>query len=188
MLKEEIKKKALSARDGLKLNERAEYSRIIFNRLIEDEHYKNAENVLVYASMGSEVITDEIITYSLNEGKKVFCPKITDKKNRVMEFVNINGLDDLKEGFFGIREPEITEKSLIFDNNVAHNQAIVIVPGVAFDYEGNRIGYGGGYYDRFLSKNINFYKAALSFGVQVFEETLPVEPHDIRLDAVITEE
>ncbi len=183
-LKNKIRNEVIKKRDALSIQDRVSKSRMIFDKLISLPEYQNADNVLVYASMRSEVCTDEIIYDSLSLGKNVFCPKCLDKNNGIMKFIQIDRIEDLKEGYYGIREPEYNENSIIFDD--LQNSSIVIVPGVAFDHNGNRIGYNGGYYDRFLKQYPNVYSVAISFGVQLISH-IPVESHDVSVQKVLTE-
>lgn len=189
MIKSEIRKEILKIRDNMSLEEQIAKSRLIFEKLIQTDEYNEATDILVYASFGSEVRTDDIILDCLAMGKKVYCPKVTDRKNGQMVFVRISSIDELKEGFAGIREPEISENSEIFHGVVDYNDhhVLVLVPGVAFDYSRNRIGYNGGFYDRFLEKNKEVKTIALVYDLQVVDFEIPSEEHDIKPDKIITE-
>lgn len=188
MEKTEIRKKVLNKRNSLSREEIAKKSRAIFDKLIDLPEYKEAGNVLVYASMGSEVETDDIILDGLASGKNVFCPKCIDKKQGLMQFVRIHSLEDLREGYYGIREPEIVENSQIFGSEDAAKSSLAVVPGVVFDKDGNRLGYGGGYYDRFLARFPLVNTAALCYKLQMPENVeIPTGPHDVSIETVITE-
>ena len=178
--KDEIRKRVLALRDSLSEKEIEDKSRAVFEKLTETDEYKNAENILIYASFRSEVRTDEIILDALSLGKKVFCPKVTDK-NGLMKFVRILDTEELVSGFYGIREPEITEDSEIYESC---DSTLVIVPGAAFDKEGNRIGYKGGFYDRFLADNKQAFTIALAYDFQILDKIVP-EIHDIPVKMVI---
>lgn len=184
--KDMIRKEIISKRDSLTSQEISDKSKVIANKLISAYEYKNAENILIYASMRSEVITDGIIDDALKSGINVFCPKCIDKDNGVMVFYKIDSLDDLKECYYGIREPEYTSDSEVFDDTKDIDKTLVIVPGVAFDRCGNRIGYKGGYYDRFLSKYPLIKTIALAFELQMVDR-IPADAHDIPVLQVITE-
>ena len=190
MEKNEIRAQILAKRDALTTEEIEQKSRLIFEKLVNMEEYRNAENILVYASMESEVRTDDIILDALADGKKVFCPKVTDKGNALMEFVRITALEDLKEGYFGIREPEITDESELAGNAKEEDEGkyLVIMPGVAFDRDGNRIGYGGGFYDRYLAEHEISKTIALCFKVQIIDEIIKSTSEDIRPKVLISEE
>ena len=185
MTKDDYRKQAREKRDLLSVEELHKKSRDIFEKLSSLPEYKEAENILIYASMSSEVITDDIMEDALSKGKKLFCPKVTDRKKGRMEFARIYSSEDLKEGYFGIREPEINEDSDLYETDSA--PALAIVPGVAFDKKKNRLGYSGGFYDRFFEKHPDIKKVALAFDCQVSEEELPNEAHDIRPDILVTE-
>lgn len=181
--KSSIRKLIIGKRDALSETDRIEKSSLIFSKLVETAEYKKTENILVYASMGSEVITDDIILDALACGKKVFCPKVLSKKNRDMRFVKINTIEDLKEGFHGIREPESLENSVFSDRE----ETLVILPGVAFDHNRNRIGYNGGFYDTFLASCRSVNSIAIAFDMQIVDYSIPFESHDIKPDMIITE-
>ncbi len=185
--KNRIRKEVLKKRDQISETALYERSHEIAEKLFCQRKYKDAECILIYASMKSEVKTDEIIVNALQKGKQVFCPKCTDKANGQMEFVRISELSDLKEGYFGIREPEIGEDSVIYGTNDYADKAkrtLVIVPGVAFDKKGNRIGYNGGYYDRFLAKYAGLNTIALAFEEQVVS-MVPTGEYDISIQSLI---
>ena len=208
MTKSEIRKEILKKRDNMPVEEQIAKSRLIFEKLMKMDEYKEATDILVYASLGSEVRTDDIILDCLAMGKKVYCPKVTDRKNGQMVFVRISSIDELKEGFAGIREPEINENSEIFggelyqdkdenssscqQNDDAKGQknehhVLVLVPGVAFDHARNRIGYNGGFYDRFLESNKEVKTIAIAYDIQLTDFEIPHENHDVKLDIVVTE-
>ena len=191
--KSTLRKLIVAKRDKLTAKERIEKSSQIFEKLIETPEYKRAENVLVYASMGSEVITDDIILDALSEGKNVFCPKVISRKEREMKFVQISRIEDLEEGFQGIREPVITDSSVIFnmDSDLYDydqmKNTLVIMPGTVFDKKRNRIGYNGGFYDTFLSVFHGLSTFALAYDVQIFEGDILAKDHDIKPDKIITD-
>ncbi len=186
MNKNEIRKKALKIRDELSEEDLQKGSRSIFNMIIEDERYRESENILIYASRGSEVATDELILDALSLGKQVFCPKVTDKEHGVMEFVRIDSPEDLKEGYFHIREPEINEDSEVY-NGGNPERTLVIMPVVAFDRERNRIGYGGGFYDRYLERFPQLFTIGIAFEDQMMPGGIPSDNYDIRPDLIVTD-
>ncbi len=191
MTKAEIRKDILAKRDNLTEKELQDKSRAIFEKLIDTEEYKEAEYILIYASFGSEVRTDEIILDSLAMGKNVYCPKVIDRKNGEMIFAKISSLEDLKPGYAGIREPDYNELSDIFVANYIKDaylcKILNVIPGVAFDHSLNRIGYSGGFYDRFMGKYSNVNTIALAFDIQVVNFDIPKEFHDKTPKMIITE-
>jgi 5-formyltetrahydrofolate cyclo-ligase len=153
---------------------------IIFNKVLESEAYKNAKLIFVYVSFEGEVDTHRIIKYALNHNKRICVPKIISIKEG-FRAVEIKSFEELEEGAYNILEPES------FENEVNEKDIdLILMPGVAFDKNGGRVGYGGAFYDRFL-KNVreNALKIALAYDFQIFDE-VPMEEHDIRIDGIIT--
>lgn len=187
MTKDDIRKQTIEKRDNLSQEEIYEKSRRIFETLSELDELSDADSILVYASMRSEVITDDIILDCLSRGKKVYCPKVTDKNGGKMEFVRIYAIEELIEGYFGIREPEIIDTSELYDNSDP-DRTVMIMPGVAFDKERDRIGYSGGFYDRYLASHEGIRTIALGFECQITSGVIPVEETDIKPDILLTEE
>ena len=210
MDKGSIRAAVLAKRDALSDDEIVQKSRLIFEKLIKTKEYKESVNILVYASMGSEVRTDEIILDALANGKKVFCPKVTDKKAGTMVFIRIGALEDLEEGYFHIREPKLDEDSEIMGRNYLggyeqdclkeaateheedincreNEKTLVIMPGVAFDRNRNRIGYGGGFYDRYLSGHPDYDTVALCFDEQLISDSIEPESTDAIPGCLLTD-
>lgn len=183
-MKKEEKKKLrniiLSKRDLLDKNIKEEMDRELFNKLINLDLYKEAKNIFIYLSFGSEIDTKPIIDRALEEGKEVYIPKVY-KVNREMKAIRLNSFNDLEENSMGILEPK-DDTNCIDKENID----LIIVPGAVFDLEGNRIGYGGGYYDRFLS-NIKDKrnKVVLAYDLQIVDN-IKAEEHDIKVDYIIT--
>lgn len=179
MDKKEIRRKVISKRDLLK--NKIELDEVIEKKLKDNKIYKNSKNIFIYLGFGSEINTIKYVEDFLQEGKKIIVP-YTDMKNKVMYGIEINTLDGLKKNKFGILEP--TDGSEIFNKE---DIDLIIMPGVAFDRSGNRVGYGGGYYDKFLSEiNSDIPTIALAYDIQILEE-VPSEKHDIKVYMVITE-
>lgn len=180
--KDRIRKEVLDKRNQITPKALLEKSSLISELLFALKDYCASENILIYASMKSEVITDGIIDRALKDGKKVFCPRCINKQEGLMEFIQIESILNLKKGYMGIREPEILDDSVIYDGPVENT--LVIVPGVAFDKRGNRIGYKGGYYDRFLSRFLGIRSVALAFTEQLVDD-VPSDIHDIPIDIIL---
>ena len=135
-----------------------------------------------FVSFGGEVNTHQIINRAISDGKIICVPKIQSKITGI-EIFKINSLAELKSGYYGILEP--LEKCPKVDSK---NIDLIIMPGVAFDRQGGRIGYGAGFYDRFLSEmNRKVNKIALAYNLQVLDE-VPVTELDVLIDGIITEE
>lgn len=175
-----LRKEILKKRESLTLEERDNYSKSIAKLLYSTLEYKEAKNIFIYMSFNSEVDTIQIIEQSFKLGKKIFIPYIL-KDKEIMHAIEIEAFNNLKRNCYGILEP-VFDKSKINDDNID----LVIVPGIVFDKKGNRIGYGGGYYDRFLLKNKNLHIIGLSFEIQIVENILN-KKHDIPMNKIITE-
>lgn len=179
-LKRELRKKYRAIRNSLSKTERYDADKKIISRLIETEDYRSAKVVLTYVSTGSEVGTEGLIVRSLTDGKKVACP-LCDKADHTMSFRFISSVDDLSEGAYGIFEPRPDAPEVQADEMP---ESICIVPGLSFDASGGRLGYGGGYYDRFLAgyKGVSI---GLCYENCQSEELLPGDSFDISVDRVI---
>jgi len=165
-----------------KEEDRSQKSRVIADRLFQLSEFKSANTVVLYASFDGEVETHTMIDQALREGKKVGLPKINVEKREITLFYIESLENDTLEGPFGILEPK-EDKNKKIDHNVID---LVGVPGVAFDKNNNRLGRGGGYYDRFLSTlPSHVSKVGLAFEFQILTQ-LPFEHHDVRLDHVLT--
>ncbi|ACI20144.1 5-formyltetrahydrofolate cyclo-ligase [Dictyoglomus thermophilum] len=169
ILRKELKEKRR------KIEEKEEKSHQIFHNLQKLTIWKNAKIINTYVSLEDEVDTRFIIYHGLIEGKRIFCPIIVKDD---LKFGEIFSFNDLKKGPLGILQPEKSTIVKHFD--------LIIVPGIAFDKRGYRIGYGKGYYDKFLNKMKETIKIGLTFDDLLFEE-LPYEDHDQKVDIVITE-
>jgi 5-formyltetrahydrofolate cyclo-ligase len=174
------RKEVLSRRDAISPTTRREKSGRITERLLSIGEFRAVHTVLSYASFRSEVDTFGIIRHCIEHGVRVVLPRV-DRATRTLRLYEIESLDDLSSGYWGIPEPHVPEARR---RNV-REMDLVIVPGAAFDEECNRLGYGGGYYDRLLSDR-TAPAVALAFEEQLLPQ-LPAEPHDIRMDAIITD-
>ncbi|WP_304681279.1 5-formyltetrahydrofolate cyclo-ligase [uncultured Clostridium sp.] len=180
MYKKVIREDIIKKRDNLSLDIKIEYDISIFNKLINSEAYKNSNKIFTYISFGNEIDTKEFIKYALNDGKEIYVPK-TDKVNKEMMAVRIHSLDNMIEDNWGILEPKYID-----EEKICEDFDLIIIPGLAFDRNGNRIGYGGGYYDKYFSKikNIN-NKVALAYDFQILDN-IQSEIHDIKVDYIIS--
>ncbi|MCK4244837.1 MAG: 5-formyltetrahydrofolate cyclo-ligase [Candidatus Omnitrophica bacterium] len=178
--KEKIRRRVLRLRNSLPPEERREKSKAIKERLFTFFEFKTAKIILLYAAKGSEVETKEMLQEALSSGKKVGLP-IT--KGEDLLFSQILQFKELSPSTFGILEPKKKYRPLSIER-----VDLVIVPGIAFDTKGNRIGFGGGFYDRFLSKiPKRILKIGLVFELQVISESLPSHRRDVAVDKIITE-
>lgn len=155
--KNKLRNKYKDIRKNMSIDYKKKFDLSIFNKLISLEAYKNADTILTFVSTDIEVDTHRLINYSLENGKKVAVPKCIDG-TRNMEFYIINSLNDLEVATFSVLEP----KTQICEKLENFNNSICIIPGLAFDLEGYRLGYGKGYYDRFLG-NYNGLKIGICY-------------------------
>ncbi|MBR0119920.1 MAG: 5-formyltetrahydrofolate cyclo-ligase [Eubacterium sp.] len=216
MEKKEIRKLMISRRDAISENERYEFSDRIAERLFSITEYINATTVLSYASFGSEVITDKINRRIIEDGKKLYLPKVYMKEHR-MRFIRVEDMDtDMAPGAMGIREPIEDEDKTFFMMNMRDvgsdpeyrdvsdrvdipcknvrsyketpDEIFVIMPCVAFDGSGNRLGYGGGFYDRFLFDFPDLISNTVLLAYEAQRaENIPTEPCDIKPKLFLTE-
>ena len=175
-MKNQIRTEIRQKRDDFDKSERAKLDEIIYNKLISTEAVQKAKTIMTYISMGSEADTYRFIDYCFNNNKKVSVP-VTVKGEREMKISYIDSMDDLERGAYEIMQPVVFKKCDISDIDV------VIVPGVAFDKNNHRIGYGGGYYDRLLS-NYNGVTIGLCYDFCIVDSTEP-EGHDVAVDILI---
>ena len=161
-------------RDSLSKAEREAESLAIERILTSSDIWLNAQSVFIYYSIDSEVATHGIIDAALKCGKAVYLPRCAEQGE--MHAIRIMSLDDLRPGKYFIPEPVGTDELMGAPD-------LTIVPGLAFDSYGGRMGYGGGYYDRFLA-NVNT-TAALAYTCQVIER-VPTGAHDAPVNYIIT--
>ena len=178
MDKKELRKHFLSLRDSFDEEYRKSSDRAIARFLFETEEYSAAENIFVYVSVKNEVDTSLIIQKAFADGKKVAVPHC---KNGIMSFYFINTLSELVCSQFGV--PTVDANNAVSAR--ADDHALCIVPALSFDNDGNRLGYGGGYYDRYLASN-NVFAIGLC-REKSLTVSLPYEEYDVRIDTVITE-
>lgn len=184
--KKQIRIRSLKARDALTEEERNQKSRKICERLLQSSFFEEAQDILLYASYGSEVQTQQIFDQAVSEGKQVFYPRVMD--GETMQFFQVTDLSALQEGYRGIREPRADGAAYTQPGRKAGRRALLIMPGAAFDREKNRIGYGKGFYDRFLGAGFAGMKIALAFDVQILQENqIPAQETDVRPDLILSE-
>jgi len=179
-MKNHTRRKIAAARRNLNEKSWKERSAAIQERFLATEWYRSAGTLLSYAHCGREVRTDTVMRRALGDGKIVCVPLCDWQRNRISA-VRITTIEEL-ECRNGIPEPRTGEPvpTGLLD--------LVIVPGVAFDETGERTGMGKGFFDRFLVHlRADCEIVALAFDFQVLKKPLPVEPHDVRMHAIVTE-
>lgn len=172
-------------RDGLGEEERIQKSRQAFQNLTALPEWQESQAVLTFASFGTEISTRELIESALELKKAVYCPKVSPE-SKEMIFYRIRSITELVCGFCGILEPRENGERYI---PAAGCRTLMIAPGTVFDRKGHRIGYGGGYYDRYLGAMAERYRpflAGLCFECQL-ADCIPAQPHDVGMDMVVTE-
>lgn len=182
--KQNIRNELLKKRNTLTEEELKKYSKLIENQLLASEQYKKADILLIYASYQKEVSTYGIIEAALNTQKKVFCPKVLN--SGIMEFYEITSLTDIVPGYKNIPEPKQINSMFSFSDDNTNN-TLMIMPLVGFDAARNRLGYGGGFYDRYLQRFPQLKRIGLGFECQKHENPIPTEETDFRPDFIITE-
>ena len=180
MDKSELRKVMKRKRSGLSAERILMYSGCIAENLIRRQEYADASVLLAYVSFSSEVNTHFLIEKAWKDGKRVAVPKCMDDSK--LEFQYIRSFDDLAPGKFGIPEP-VTGESVEYNED---DKCLLLLPGVAYTNKGDRLGYGGGYYDRYLKKHDSIPNAMLAYSLQQ-TETLPVDEMDVPADMIITE-
>jgi 5-formyltetrahydrofolate cyclo-ligase len=176
-LKTSLRKQAAQARDGLSQDERRTKSREIENRLFGLPELAASSTIMFFASFRSEVETVPMIRRALAEGKRVVLPKV---KGRDLALFEIRDFDrDVSAGAWGILEPHENEPAALDAVD------LMVMPGLAFDEHGNRLGYGAGFYDKLL---VSFTKTtvALAFEAQIVPE-VPAARHDVPVKKIVTE-
>ncbi len=173
--KKELRTELLQRRRGLDKNTMKKNDEAIYNNIKRLPQLKSARKVLCYISTEIEVGTRTLISELIAEGKNVYAPRC---KGKEMRFFRLFSSDDVKAGAFGIPEPvgndEITDFS----------ESVCIVPALSFDKNGYRLGYGGGYYDRFL---LSYSGVAVGICYDGFISEVPREEHDLPVDILVTE-
>jgi len=182
--KSEIRRETLALRNGLSAKERAEKSTAIAKLLLGFANFLEAKTVLLYMSTKSEVATETIVRRALEYQKAVALP-LVDTKTRQIVTLKVDDLEqDLRPGYGGILEPILQRCRVVPVEYID----LAIIPGVAFDERGGRIGHGTGFYDQLIPRlNATTRKVGLAFERQIVPQ-IPMEPHDRYIDIIITEE
>ena len=176
--KKDIRKRILKKRSQLSEKLWEEYSVSIATLLINHPIFEEAEIVYGYMPIRNEVDTLPILEEAFRLHKKVALPKVLSKTE--MQFFEVESFQELTPGAYGILEPQTEHPAMA-------EEGLMLMPGACFDRELHRIGYGGGYYDRFLEAHPHFTTAALAFTLQCLEQ-IPWDPHDIRPEYLFTEQ
>lgn len=174
-MKSEFRRFFLNLRREMEKDCIKEISEKIIENLLASDFYKKSQSIFVYVSKNKEVDTKDFIKKAMADGKKIYVPKIIEKK---MFAAKLDDLSELKAGAFDIP----TSKSLEF----IKDPDLSICPGLSFDDDKNRLGYGGGFYDRFLGENKT---TKIGLMISDFRSIkIPADPWDIKMDFIITED
>lgn len=180
--KSSIRFGALNSRSGIDEGERVAKNAAIRERLFSLKEFSGVRKVFFYASFGKEVDTIESLKRALREGKTVMLPKI-ERSDMTLEIYEIDSAEGLEKGYMGIPEPHVSAEH----RRRLRDIELVVVPGVAFDPTGGRLGYGKGCYDRLLANTRDLPPlVGIAFEEQMVDE-IPSEPHDLKLDIIITD-
>lgn len=190
--KEKVRKKAVETRDSMDEESRQQKSEEIAKKILEADWFKEADIVLSYHAFRSEVEVNALNRAVLTQGKKLYLPK-TYAKEKQIRFFEITDLSKLKRGYQKIWEPTGEEPEFSFETvKEEQKKVLMIMPGTAYDARGYRMGYGGGYYDRYLNaheaewKMIDFMTVFAAFSEQKMI-LIPGERCDVKPDVIVTE-
>lgn len=177
MTKSELRREIKAVKRNLDEDYISRNSRMVYENLITLPEFAASDNIYIYVNYNQEVQTVDIINLCIQKKKNVFVPKIVSSE---MIFVQINSLTELESGAYGILEPKS-------DNEDKVCSGLLVMPMLACDKAFNRLGYGGGYYDRYLEKHPENVKVALGYDFQMVE-TIETDRYDVQLDIIVTPE
>lgn len=179
MPKRSLRQAMLARRRNLSGEKFRSASFLVQQHFLDTEEYRRAHRIALYASIHNEVDTEMVVLAALQSGKKVAFPAVI---HNGLVFHDVDTLSSLKRGAFGIMEPCSSGKCVVLEE-----ADIFVLPGVAFDLKGHRIGYGKGYYDKTLHRFEGQGKfVGFCYDFQLVDE-IAEEPHDVRMDMIITE-
>lgn len=180
-IKKALRREFLSKRAAVPQTERDRISHELIKKFLATEIYRRARIIMAYASTPDELQLNELFAACLAEGKTLAIPLIIGKG--LMQAVEVPSLDALEVGEFNILTIKRELRKIVDPAQID----CVVVPGLAFDVHGGRLGMGGGFYDRFLPLAVNAVKIALAYDFQLVD-SLPLETHDAKIDAILTTE
>lgn len=185
--KRRIRKEILAGRAQLDAAARRRAEVLLTERILGHQWFYRARILLGFASYGTEISTEEILREALRLGKKVYLPRVVETADAAeMCFLRLQEMRELCPGYRGIPEPPDGAERYVFSESDAE-QTLMLMPGVAFDGYGNRLGYGKGFYDRYLVQKeaLRLKTIAVGFRCQLTEKRLPCGETDIRPYQVI---
>ena len=183
MDKKEIRAQMRARKAALTEDYAEEYSARVTELFAAQPFYREAQALYAYLAFNQEIRTDDLIRRAWTDGKRVAVPRVLGKG--VMEFYYIDSFDGFQISAFGIPEPPEDPERLADEKEV-----LLLMPGLAFDRAHNRVGYGGGFYDRYIERKqaegTRFFKPALAYDFQIVD-SIPANDFDVRVDAVLTD-
>ena len=182
-LKDNLRKSMLSKRKSMEIEDVTAFSDKIIGKIMELPEFIHSQNIMLYLSFNNEVNTYSLVKWCLDNNKTVIAPYCIQCNKEIVPYKITNLENDLIKSTFGVMEPkqDLLEKVNIEDID------LILVPGVAFDEHCNRIGFGAGYYDRFLCKKPKDTPTiGLAYDYQIIDK-IPTDEYDVPLDFIITE-
>ena len=172
-------------------------SAVICEKILESPEYNEAQIILAYYPLGNEVNCLPVLADALKKEKRVMLPRT--EKDCQMDFYEIHSFSDVEEGTFHVMEPKdycskfkdcdmALSADSIRQNVLPGSEVLVLVPGVVFDRQGNRYGYGKGYYDRYFARYPQFNRIALAYTEQVSAESLECLETDVKMHVIVTDD
>ncbi|MDD6193452.1 MAG: 5-formyltetrahydrofolate cyclo-ligase [Lachnospiraceae bacterium] len=175
--KSSLRRQLIALRKDMPEEQRCKEATDICDYLLRTKMLQETDVVMLYAAKSPEVTLDAVFAWALAQDKMVCFPRVSGEE---MDFYYVENASDLIPGNFGVREPAAYCQLATF------TKAVCVVPGVAFDKTGNRMGYGKGYYDRYLSRSTaEIYKIGVCYDEQLQDE-IPAMGHDIKMDLVVS--
>ena len=180
--KKTLRRQVLQRREALTEQERKRGALMLTERILGHQWFYLSDVVLGFAGYGTEIDTDEILLECLRKGKQLYLPRVEGEE---MQFYLMHSLEELTVGYKGIREPKGDTEKYVYDATEAE-RTLMLMPGVAFDLTRGRMGYGKGFYDRFLvsKQELQLRTIGIGFACQMVEE-VPCGEEDIRPYQVI---
>jgi len=179
-MKQELRRRLLTQRNAITPGQKQTWDKAINQALINHDWFKHADKILAHYPIGSEPDIRPALEEALRQGKQVYLPKCEPATGE-MRFFRVQSLESLQPGAHGIPEPEGNNYELRITD-----YALCLVPGIAFDAEGYRLGYGGGYYDRFLAQHAQLTTLGVCYEMMM-QARLPREARDIPVTRVLAE-
>jgi 5-formyltetrahydrofolate cyclo-ligase len=179
--KKKLRKSIKAKLSELSLPQYEDLSYMVAQQLFQNDEWREASTVAITVSKAPEVDTFQIIRKGWEQGKRMVVPKC-EPKTRSLDFRELKRFSELESVFYGLLEPIVSETNTVSAGEID----LVVVPGLAFNKDGYRLGFGGGYYDRFLA-NYHGKTISLAFKDQVVSD-IPIESHDIPVGKIITSE